>query len=59
MLLQIKEIRTNAYNNVDVIQLGRFCNSSVSHVRRNVNKIYPDVLNLSGSNGVVRERAKK
>ena len=50
-----KKMRTNTYSNVDVFQLGRFCCSSVSHVRRNVYKIlYPDVLDLSVSNRVVR-----
>ena len=45
-VVQTKDIRTNTYNNVDVFQLGRFCSSRVSHVRRNAYKIYPDVLNL-------------
>ena len=46
--VQTTEIRTNTYNNVDAFQLRRFCSSRVSHVRRNVYKMYPDVLNLSG-----------
>ena len=48
------EIRTNTYKNVDVFQLGRFCSSRVSYARRNVYKIYPNVLDLSVSNRVVR-----
>ena len=57
--VQTKKIRTNTYNIVDVFQLEHFCSSRVSYVRRNAYKIYPDVLDLSVCNQVVRSRVKK
>ena len=52
--IQAKEIRTNTYSSIDDFQLGCFCSSRVSYARRNVYKIYPNVLDLSVSNRVVR-----
>ena len=58
--VQTKEIRTNTYKNVDIFQLGRFCSSRVNYLKQNVyGKIYPDMLDLSVSNRIIRKRAKK